>query len=209
MGRRLKKKVLEGSYYVLFGRARLIMSRLSKIPILIPSGVDVKVVDQTVTIKGPKGVMVYELPDGIVLKFEPGKVVVERDGKIEISKAAHGLYRALLGIKIVGVSKGFEKELVLIGTGYRVVKEGNILDLVTGTSHLNPLPVPEGITVLIEGKGTLITVSGIDKQAVGQFAATIYAYLPPEPFKGKGFRYKGQKVRKKAGKAGKAKRAAG
>jgi len=183
------------------------MSRLGKIPIPLPSGVEVKVTDGKVLVKGPKGELSYNWIEGLSLKEMPGKVVVENFESSKLPKSMYGLYRALLGIMIEGVFKGFAKELSMIGVGYRANVQGSSLDLFIGKSHPVQLPIPKGISVTVD-KNVNIVVFGIDKQAVGEFAAIIRSQLPPEPYKGKGIRYKGEHVRKKAGKAAKAKRAA-
>jgi large subunit ribosomal protein L6 len=140
------------------------------------------------------------------VSIQDGKLLVECDEKLQPEKTTHGLYRATINNMIIGVSKGFEKKLTLIGVGYRAAIQGHKIDLQLGFSHPTQLQIPQGVQVEVE-KSTAITVKGIDKQAVGQFAATIRAVRPPEPYKGKGIRYEEEFVRKKAGKAAKGKAA--
>ncbi|MCH9614367.1 MAG: 50S ribosomal protein L6 [Chlamydiia bacterium] len=180
------------------------MSRLGKTPIPMPKGVEVKATKGKIEVKGPKGLLDLTLPVGISVKVEDAGVVVAFDEKSGLEKPMYGLYRSLINNQIVGVSAGFEKHLTLIGVGYRAALKGNVLDLALGFSHPCPMDIPEGIEVKIE-KATQITISGIDKQKVGQFAADVRAKRPPEPYKGKGVRYKDEYVRKKAGKAAKGK----
>ncbi len=182
------------------------MSRLGKSPIVLPKGVEVKTVDGKVHVKGPKGTLEYPLEKGISIKIENGLAVVEADPTAELARPAHGFYRATLNNMVVGVSKGFEKRLSLIGVGYRANVQGAKLDLQLGFSHPTQVPIPKTVQVAVD-KSVLIVVTGIDKQAVGQFAAVVRSMRPPEPYKGKGIRYENEYVRKKAGKAAKAKTA--
>jgi len=180
------------------------MSRLGKTPILIPKGVKVKTVGEVVTIEGPKGTLSGPLHRGFALRIEGDHLFVDEDAKIENPPSFHGLARALVSNMIQGVFKGFEKKLSLIGVGYRAAVQGQVLDLQLGYSHPTQLPIPKGVQVSVE-KSVLITVTGVNKQEVGQFAAAIRAKKPPEPYKGKGIRYENEYVRKKAGKAAKGK----
>jgi large subunit ribosomal protein L6 len=180
------------------------MSRLGKTPVLIPAGVKVKVTGDTVTVEGAKGTLSGPLHKGFSLRVDGNHLFVDVDEKIENPPSFQGLVRALVANMIIGVSKGFEKKLSLIGVGYRATVQGQFLDLQLGFSHPTQLPIPKAINVAIE-KSTMITITGIDKQAVGQFAAAIRAKKPPEPYKGKGIRYENEYVRKKAGKAAKGK----
>lgn len=180
------------------------MSRLGRTPILIPKGVDVKVVDGVVQVKGPKGSLNEALKNGFLLKIEGDQLFIEADEKIENPPAFHGLMRALIRNMLEGVSKGYEKKLTLIGVGYRAAVQGQMLDLELGFSHPTKLPIPSALQVAVE-KSTVIMITGTDKQSVGQFAASVRAIKPPEPYKGKGIRYEGERVRKKAGKAAKGK----
>ncbi len=178
------------------------MSRLGKAPIIITKGVEVKITKGSLEVKGPKGLVSKELPEGICLRQEDSNLFVDFDPSSGLKKPMHGLYRSLIQNIVMGVSEGFEKKLSLIGVGYRAAVKGTVLDLQLGFSHPSQLDIPQGVDVKIE-KSTQITVSGIDKQQVGQFAADIRAVRPPEPYKGKGVRYVDEYVRKKAGKAAK------
>lgn len=180
------------------------MSRLGRTPVLIPKGVEVKVVDGVIHVKGPKGSLSEALKEGFSIKIEEAQLFVEADEKIENPPAFHGLMRALVRNMIEGVSKGYEKKLTLIGVGYRAAVQGEMLDLELGFSHPTKLPIPKTLQVMVE-KSTMIMITGTDKQSVGQFAASIRAIKPPEPYKGKGIRYENERVRKKAGKAAKGK----
>lgn len=174
------------------------MSRKGKLPVPIPTGVEVKVTDSEVFVKGPKGAMQQKLVPGIQVQLEEGQVTVslldENSGRFQ------GLYRTLILNMILGTSQGFEKRLEMIGVGYRAAVQGELLDLQLGFSHPTKLNIPKGLTVKVD-KNTLITISGFDKHLVGQFAATIRSKRPPEPYQGKGIRYHGEFVRKKAGKS--------
>jgi large subunit ribosomal protein L6 len=180
------------------------MSRLGRTPVLIPKGVEVKIVDGVIQVKGPKGTLSEALKKGFSIKIEEAQLFVEADEKIENPPAFHGLMRALVRNMIEGVSKGYEKKLTLIGVGYRAAIQGQMLDLELGFSHPTKLPIPKTLQVMVE-KSTMIMITGTDKQSVGQFAASIRAIKPPEPYKGKGIRYENERVRKKAGKAAKGK----
>ncbi len=182
------------------------MSRLGKTPIPLPDKVEVKVVDGKVHAKGPKGALEKPLVKGFNLKVEEGKVLVEPQEGVTTPKAMHGLCRALVSSMIMGVSKGFEVRLSLIGVGYRAAVQGQKLDLQLGFSHPTQLPIPKGVNITID-KSVLIVLQGCDRHLVGQFAASIRAVKPPEPYKGKGIRYETEQVRKKAGKAAKGKTA--
>ena len=178
------------------------MSRKGRMPITLPSGVEVKVKDQVVTVKGPKGTLAQNLVSDIVLNIEPDQVVVLAGGESSDHRRFHGLYRALIENMIIGATRGFEVRLEMHGVGYRAALQGSHLDLQVGFSHPTKLEVPKGIHVKVD-KNTLISISGIDKQAVGQFAAQVRAMRPPEPYQGKGIRYEGEFIRRKAGKAAK------
>ncbi|MBS0630069.1 MAG: 50S ribosomal protein L6 [Verrucomicrobia bacterium] len=180
------------------------MSRYGKTPIELPKGVEIKKTGNKLSVKGPKGQLELDLIEGLEINEEPGKLLIslEKEGQ----SAMHGLYRSLINNMVIGVSKGFEKKLTLVGVGYRAALAGAKLDLQLGYSHPTSVPVPKSIQVTID-KSTTIIIQGIDKQAVGQFAATVRAVRPPEPYKGKGVRYENEHVRKKAGKAAKGKAA--
>ena len=180
------------------------MSRIGKLPVAVPSGVNVTLGDGEVLVKGPKGELRQAILSQVVaVKMEDGKVVVERKGEARQHRAAHGLTRTLIANMVEGVSKGYRKSLEIQGVGFRVAKSGEKLNLSLGFSHPVVFEAPKGIALSVEGQNK-IHVDGIDKQAVGQVAAEIRGLRPPEPYKGKGIRYAGEIVRKKLGKAGKA-----
>lgn len=185
------------------------MSRKGRLPIELPKGVEVKVADGEVTVKGPKGSVRRALLPCIDLKVENGaqgqSLTVGLTDRCEDMTNFQGLYRALIQNMVLGTTQGFVKELEMIGVGYRCAVQGNLLDIQIGLSHETKLVIPEGITVKVE-KGTAITITGVNNQVVGQFAANVRAVRPPEPYQGKGIRYKGEFVRKKAGKAAGAKK---
>lgn len=176
------------------------MSRIGKQVISLPKGVEVKIADETIHVKGPKGSLNFKLYKGIDVKIHPDHIEVIADESQKDIGAYHGLFRSLINNMVVGVTKGFEQRLEMIGVGYRAAVQGQLVDLSIGFSHPTKLPIPQGLTVAVE-KNTTIVISGADKQAVGQFAAVIRAVRPPEPYQGKGIRYKDEYVRKKAGKA--------
>ncbi|GAA1607841.1 50S ribosomal protein L6 [Leucobacter chromiireducens] len=178
------------------------MSRIGKLPITVPGGVDVKIEGQKVTVKGSKGELSLVVAEPIRVAVEEGQVVVSRPDDERDSRALHGLTRTLINNNIIGVTEGYSKQLEVVGTGYRVQQKGAGLELALGFSHPVLVDAPEGITLAVEGN-TKITVSGISKQAVGEAAANIRKLKKPEPYKGKGIRYAGENVRRKAGKAGK------
>jgi large subunit ribosomal protein L6 len=182
------------------------MSRLGKSPIELPKNVEVKIHDGLVHVKGPKGTLTFPAVPGISVRVEEGRLFVDCDENLQHEKTTHGLYRATINNMVIGVSKGFEKKLTLIGVGYRAAVQGHRLDLQIGLSHPTQLDIPKGVLVEVD-KSTTILVKGMDKQAVGQFAATVRSKKPPEPYKGKGIRYEEEHVRKKAGKAAKGKTA--
>lgn len=178
------------------------MSRIGKLPITVPGGVDVKIAGQQVTVKGSKGELSLTVAEPIRVALEDGQVLVTRPNDERESRALHGLTRTLINNNIIGVTEGYTKQLEVVGTGYRVQQKGQGLELALGFSHPVNVDAPEGITLAVEGN-TKITVSGISKQAVGEAAANIRKLKKPEPYKGKGIRYAGEVVRRKAGKAGK------
>jgi large subunit ribosomal protein L6 len=180
------------------------MSRIGKLPVTVPSGVEVKLEDGEVLVKGPKGQLRQRiLSDVVEVNVNDGKIVVARKGDARAYRSAHGLTRTLIANMVEGVSKGFRKSLEISGVGYRVAKSGERLNLSLGYSHPVAFEAPKGVSLTVEGQ-TKIHVDGIDKQAVGQVAADIRRLRQPEPYKGKGIRYEGERIRKKLGKAGKA-----
>ncbi len=178
------------------------MSRKGKIPIALPTGVEVKVDGKVIAVKGPKGTMKRELLKGILVSVEKGELRVSLAPEMSHASNFHGLYWALIDNMIKGVTVGFVKKLEMVGVGFRAAVQGKLLDLQIGLSHPTKLTIPEGIQVSVE-KNTQILITGLDKQLVGQFAADVRGKKPPEPYKGKGIRYADEYVRKKAGKAGK------
>ena len=178
------------------------MSRIGKLPIPLPAGVTVQINGQDVAVKGPKGELKLTVSKPITVSQEDGSVIVARPDDEAVSKSLHGLTRSLIANNVHGVSEGFTKALEIVGTGYRAALKGATVELSLGFSHPVLVTPPEGITLVVEGN-TKIIVSGIDKQAVGEMAANIRKLRKPEPYKGKGVRYEGERVRRKAGKAGK------
>ncbi len=176
------------------------MSRKGKMPIAIPKGIDVKVNNQEIIVKGPKGTLKHDLVPQIDVKFDAQYIHVSLNAEHQSASNFHGLYRTIIDNMVQGTLKGFDIKLEMIGVGYRAAVQGTLLDIQVGTSHPIKLTIPSGITVKVD-KNTLIIISGIDKQQIGQFAATVRAIKPPEPYQGKGIRYQGEYVRKKAGKA--------
>jgi large subunit ribosomal protein L6 len=178
------------------------MSRIGKLPIPLPAGVTVEINGQDVSVKGPKGELKLTVSKPITVSQEDGSVIVARPDDEAVSKSLHGLTRSLIANNVHGVSEGFTRALEIVGTGYRAALKGSTVELSLGFSHPVLVTPPEGITLVVEGN-TKIIVSGIDKQAVGEMAANIRKLRKPEPYKGKGVRYEGERVRRKAGKAGK------
>ena len=178
------------------------MSRIGKLPITVPSGVDVTINGRDITVKGPKGELAHTVVEPITVEQAEGSLLVKRPNDERDSKARHGLTRTLVNNMVVGVTEGFSKTLEIVGTGYRVQAKGKDLEFALGFSHPVPVPAPEGISFAVESP-TRFVVSGIDKQQVGEVAANIRKIRKPEPYKGKGVRYAGEDVRRKAGKAGK------
>ncbi|MDO5747770.1 MAG: 50S ribosomal protein L6 [Actinomycetaceae bacterium] len=178
------------------------MSRIGKNPVPVPSGVDVTINGRNVKVKGPKGELSRELPVGVSVKQEGSEIIVERDDESRESRSLHGLCRTLIDNMVIGVTQGYEKKLEIVGTGYRVLSKGKDIELQLGFSHPVPFAAPEGITFAVES-ATKFSVSGIDKELVGEIAAQIRKVKKPEPYKGKGIRYAGENVLRKAGKAGK------
>jgi large subunit ribosomal protein L6 len=179
------------------------MSRIGKSPIPVPSGVDVTVADRSVTVKGPKGTLARRLPPDISVRQDGDHLVVERPDDEREHRALHGLTRSLVYNMVVGVTDGFSKDLEIVGVGYRATAQGpSKLELALGFSHPVVVDAPDGVTFEVPAP-TRITVRGIDKEIVGQVAANIRKVRKPEPYKGKGVRYAGEVVRRKAGKAAK------
>ncbi|MHB8960312.1 MAG: 50S ribosomal protein L6 [Candidatus Limnocylindrales bacterium] len=178
------------------------MSRIGRLPIQVPTGVDVTLVGHTITVTGPKGTLTRDLPPRMELEREGDVIVVSRPTENKIDKSLHGLTRTLVNNMVVGVTTGYRKGLEIVGVGYRAQKVGNNLQLALGYSHPVEIVAPEGISFELDTPLKLAVV-GIDKELVGQMAAKIRATRKPEPYKGKGVRYAGEKVRRKAGKAGK------
>jgi large subunit ribosomal protein L6 len=179
------------------------MSRIGKSPIAVPSGVDVTISGERITVKGTKGTLERELPAPITIRQEDGQLSVERPNDERRSRALHGLTRSLVANMVTGVSEGFAKNLDIVGVGYRANAKGpRTLELALGFSHPVVVEAPEGVTFECPSP-TNIVVSGIDKEVVGQVAADIRKWRPPEPYKGKGIRYRDERVIRKAGKAGK------
>lgn len=176
------------------------MSRVGLKPIQLPEKVAVKLDGPHVQVEGPKGKLDFTLPAGITLRTEDNSVVVARATETRQLKALHGTARSLINNMIIGVSKGFEKSLEIHGVGLRAAVKGQDLDLSLGRSHPLLHPIPAGLTVTVN-ENTKIKVEGVDKQLVGQFAAEVRGYYPPEPYKGKGVRYTDEKVRRKEGKS--------
>jgi large subunit ribosomal protein L6 len=179
------------------------MSRIGNAPITLPSGTTVTVGDE-VTVKGPKGQLSRPIVDGISISQEGDVVTLARESEQRTHRANHGLMRALLNNMVIGVSAGFSKKLEIVGVGYKVDLRGKNLVFQLGYSHLIDYPLPSGIDAVVEDRGSIVTVSGIDKEVVGQAAAVIRGFRPPDSYKGKGVRYFGEYIRIKAGKSAKA-----
>jgi large subunit ribosomal protein L6 len=182
------------------------MSRIGKAPISIPSGVNVTVKDNTVTVKGPKGELSQEFHPELEVKVEDGTITVERPNDEKEIRAKHGLYRSLINNMVVGVSEGYKKELELVGVGYRATSQGQLLDLALGYSHPIHMMLPPEVKVeaVTDRKSNpIITLESADKQLLGQVCAKIRSLRKPEPYKGKGIRFKGEEIRRKAGKSAK------
>ncbi|MDD2941902.1 MAG: 50S ribosomal protein L6 [bacterium] len=181
------------------------MSRIGKMPISVPKGVEVRIAGQEVTVKGPKGQLVRAVRPEIEVTSVDGELVLSRRDTAQATRAYHGLERSLLNNMVEGVAQGFVKELELIGVGYKADVKGNTLTLGLGYSHDINYELPKGVvaSVIKEGRQIFVRLEGIDKQIIGQVAAVIRSFRKPEPYKGKGVRYRNEVVRRKAGKAGK------
>jgi large subunit ribosomal protein L6 len=179
------------------------MSRIGKSPIPVPSGVDVAISGARITVKGPKGSLERDIPGAITIRQDGDILVVERPDDERRNRAMHGLVRSLVNNMVLGVTQGFRKELEIVGVGYRATAKGpGAMELALGFSHPVNITAPDGVTFEVPAPNRIV-VSGIDKEAVGQVAADIRAWRKPEPYKGKGVRYAGEHVQRKAGKAGK------
>jgi large subunit ribosomal protein L6 len=178
------------------------MSRIGRLPIDIPAGVTVTADNGVIAVKGPKGELSLTVASPIEVAIADNQVVVTRPDDERLSRSLHGLTRTLINNQIIGVTEGYTKGLEVVGTGYRVAAKGSSLEFALGYSHSITVDPPAGISFTVEGQNKIL-VSGIDKQAVGEVAANIRKLRKPEPYKGKGIRYEGEVVRRKAGKAGK------
>jgi large subunit ribosomal protein L6 len=179
------------------------MSRIGRLPVTVPSGVDVTIAGQLITVKGPKGTLSHTVAEPIAVdRGDDGVIAVTRPDDERESKALHGLSRTLIANMVTGVTEGYVKTLEIVGTGYRVVAKGSDLEFALGFSHPVLVKAPDGISFRVEAP-TRFAVEGIDKQKVGEVAANIRKLRKPDPYKGKGVRYQGEVIRRKAGKAGK------
>jgi large subunit ribosomal protein L6 len=179
------------------------MSRIGRLPIPVPNGVDVSIDGRNVTVKGPKGTLSHVVAEPIeIVKVDDGTLQVTRPDDERSNRSLHGLSRTLVNNMVIGVTDGYSKTLEIVGTGYRVVAKGSDLEFALGFSHSIVIKAPEGISFNVEAP-TRFTVSGVDKQKVGETAAKIRKLRKPDPYKGKGVRYQGEQIRRKAGKAGK------
>ncbi|MBT9256327.1 50S ribosomal protein L6 [Phycicoccus sp. MAQZ13P-2] len=178
------------------------MSRIGRLPVTVPSGVDVTVSGQHVTVKGPKGELSHTVAEPITVEQADGVLEVKRPDDERASRSLHGLTRSLINNMVLGVTEGYEKKLEIHGTGYRVLAKGSNLEFALGYSHSITVEPPAGITFAVENQ-TRFSVQGIDKQLVGEVAANIRKLRKPDPYKGKGVRYAGEHIRRKVGKAGK------
>lgn len=179
------------------------MSRIGKKPIEIPQGVSVEIKNDVVKVKGPKGDLTYNPPSAIRLSTSEATVTVERGSDAKTDKALHGLVRSLISNMVIGVSQGYKRVLEISGVGYRAQVKGNKMLFTLGYSHPVEYELPAGITAAVDDRQTTITLSGIDKQLLGQVAANVKAMRAPDVYKGKGIRYAGQRIKLKAGKTGK------
>jgi large subunit ribosomal protein L6 len=177
------------------------MSRIGLAPVTLPNGVSLDSGEKAVEVKGPKGALSVPVPDGIAVKVAEGVANVSRSDDSKPQKSLHGLTRALLANAVHGVSEGYQRVLEVHGTGYRAELAGSALKLALGFSHPVDYPLPDGISAQVEERNTVIVLSGIDKQKIGQVAAELRALRPPDPYKGKGVRYRGEVIHLKPGKA--------
>lgn len=181
------------------------MSRIGKMPISVPAGVDVKIDNSVVTVKGPKGTLTREFSGSLSIENKDGVISVTRPNDTKMNKSLHGLTRTLISNMVEGVTNGYSKTLEIEGVGYRAAKQGNNLVMNLGYSHQVIMSERDGITIDVPQPNRIV-INGIDKQAVGQFAAEVREKRPPEPYKGKGIRYAGERIIRKEGKAGKGKK---
>ena len=181
------------------------MSRIGRMPVSVTSGVDVKIDGSTVTVKGPKGTLTKTFVKGMGIAFENNEIIVTRPNEEKESKSLHGLTRTLINNMVEGVTKGYSKSLDIEGVGYRAAKQGKNLVMNLGYSHQVIVPEIDGISIEVPTQNKII-INGIDKEIVGQFAAEVREKRPPEPYKGKGIRYTGERIIRKEGKAGKGKK---
>lgn len=180
------------------------MSRIGRLPVEIPAGVNVEVKGTSIHVKGPKGELSHTFPPVVEIKVADGQINVERQSEEKFHRSMHGTARSVIQNMVTGVSEGFEKFLEIQGVGYRAEMKGKNLEIIVGYSHPVEVEPPQGIEFEVLERNNVIRIFGYDKQAVGQMAAVIRKIRPPEPYKGKGIRYRGEYVRRKAGKAGKA-----
>ena len=178
------------------------MSRIGRLPIVVPAGVDVKVDGNTVTVKGPKGTLTGTYNSKMAIEMNDGHITVTRPDDTKENRALHGLTRTLIANMVAGVHTGYKKELEIVGIGYRAALQGKDLVLNVGYSHQVTMTPPEGITIEVPGPNKIV-INGYDKQLVGQFASEVRGVRPPEPYKGKGIKYADEVIRRKEGKAGK------
>jgi large subunit ribosomal protein L6 len=178
------------------------VSRIGKLPIDVPNGVEITLKGSDISVKGTKGTLEWVIPSGIAVEQDANILNVKAVDEARQTPALHGLSRSLIANMVEGVTNGFTKRLKLVGTGYRVAQKGSDVEVAVGYSHPVMVKAEEGVTLVVEDQSTVV-VSGIDKQQVGEVAANIRKIRPPEPYKGKGIRYEGEFVRRKAGKAGK------
>ena len=184
------------------------MSRIGKLPIVLPAKVEVSIKDDVITVKGPKGELTQKLNPALSIKVEDGHILVERPNDEREMRAQHGLYRSLIHNMVVGVSEGYKKELELVGVGYRATATGQVLELALGYSHAIYLRLPAEVKVEAKterNKNPLITLESCDKQLIGQICAKIRTFRTPEPYKGKGIKFVGEVIRRKSGKSASAK----
>ena len=178
------------------------MSRIGRLPIVVPAGVDVKIGGSTVTVKGPKGTLTGTYNSNMAIEMKDGHINVTRPDDTKENRALHGLTRTLIANMVTGVHTGYKKELEIVGIGYRAALQGKDLVLNVGYSHQVTMTPPEGITIEVPGPNKIV-INGYDKQLVGQFASEVRGVRPPEPYKGKGIKYADEVIRRKEGKAGK------